>query len=115
MGLTASTVDVCNAIKQKLIDTKNTTGLEDIFYGDQTLIATTPIACVEPGPKQNVLSESAVYRKLNIEFTEYIIVYISKVTSTEINAEDADTLGEVLEGIIHQDRQLGGLLTHCYV
>lgn len=115
MGLTASLVEVNQALLDKLLTNKVALGLADAFYGDQDLINSTPVACVESGHKINNLDEMAVNRKLNIIFDTYIIIYASKVSSSEVNKKDSELFAEAIESFIHLDRTLGGLLIHCYI
>lgn len=116
MSPTNSLVGVAVAIKQKLIDHKADVGIElaDVFYGDQSKIATTPIACVEPDNKATMLRNQALARVTDLVFIVQVIVYEAVVDTTEANRIAADRRAEAIESLIHLDPQLGGLVTHGY-
>ena len=113
MSLTDSLVTVVDAVVAKLEAAADDLGLTDVFYGDQELIPRSPAACVETGTKDRSLRGAT--RRTDNAFTVYVLVYHSEVRSPQSNRRDADVLAESIETLLHQDKTLGGLVTHCYV
>jgi hypothetical protein len=113
MTLTASLAQVSEALFTKFETNKASLGIEAVYYGDQNRLPVTPALCVEPDAKQNTLKSAL--RVIAIEFKVYILIYHSSVTSPQDNRRAADALAEATETLIHADRTLGGLVTHCMV
>lgn len=114
MALSTSLVEVCDYMLDKMLDNKANLGLADAFFGDQNTIPTTPIVCIEPQMKTNILNESAAARKIDIEFRLFFLVYHSLIASPQENRRGADALAEAIETVVHSDRALGGLVIHGY-
>lgn len=108
-----SIVTLCQYIVDKLTDNAEALGLVDIYYGDQERIATSPAACVEPGPKNRDLQ--GANRRTENTITIYVIVYHSEIRSPQSNRKDADALAEAIEAVLHLDPTLGGYVRHSYV
>lgn len=113
MPLTASFVTVADKIFSILDTTKDTTGLMGVFYGDQQKLPTTPVACVEPDGKSNSLKGAP--RRIQVEYTVYILIYHSYIGSPEDNRKSADAMCETVEGLIHANPTLDGLVIHSMV
>lgn len=118
MALSNSIVELSEYWYDKLIDNKSNLGLADVFYGDQEKIPSTPVVCVEPGYKTNLLDLGAMARKLNIEFNLSFLIYHSFITSPQENRRGADLLAEAVESMVHSDKQAGtqpnNLVIHGY-
>jgi hypothetical protein len=88
------------------------TGIEDVFYGDQTMIPRTPALCLEPDGKKRELQ--GVPRRTENMYTMYIILYVSKVDDTQANARDALVLAEAVEDFLHADPTLDDRVIHSF-
>ena len=113
MPLTDSFVAVADKIFEILDTTKDSTGLMGVFYGDQQKLPTTPVACVEPEGKSNDLKGAP--RRIKVDFTIYVLIYHSYISSPEDNRKDADAMCETVEGLIHANPTLDGLVIHSMV
>jgi hypothetical protein len=114
MPLTDSLVVVTQYLFDKfnVQSVKDQFGLTDVFYGDQSLIPRSPAMCIESGPKDRQL-QGAMRRTQN-NISVFLLLYHSEIRSPQSNRKDADTLAEAIELFVHQDKTLGGLVTHCY-
>lgn len=83
-----------------------------IFYGDQEKFPATPAICVEPVSRMRDL-QGVSYRTDN-NFTVYVMVFVAKVQDNQVTRKQAQTLSEVIEGLLHVDAQLGGLLINSF-
>lgn len=113
MPLTTKLSVVCDALKTKVDVNAVTLGVKAVYYGDQTKLPTTPVVCVEPDEVSQELN--GVPRKTRVIIQAYLLVYHAAVTSPQTNRRQADILAESLVDLIHQDKDLGGLLIHCMV
>lgn len=111
-SLTDSLGTVTQYLFDKFDGTKDTYGLLDVFYGDQSLIPRSPCLCVEPGPKNRQVG--GVNRRSDNTFYVYLILYHGEVRSSQSNMKDVVTLAEQIETVVHADPRLGGLVTHCF-
>lgn len=119
MPLTNSLVAICDFLIESLNNTKSQTGIQAVHYGDQELIETTPVACIEPISKVFLPRQSAGSRMQDLEFNVAVIIYNSLITSTDVNRREADIVTEAVETVINSDRQMtrGGqdqLVIHCW-
>jgi hypothetical protein len=103
MSLLTSAAGYSLALQTKLTDPASTgvTGLQAVYYGDQDKIPTTPVACVEPGPKSK--QYKGVGRMSKIELTVFIYIYITTIQSPQLNLQQAVAVGELVEGQIDAD------------
>ena len=101
MALTASYVEIAEALVAKLEANSTALGLKGVFYGDQNKLPATPIVCVEPDIKDNVAMTPT--RNLTVEVLIFLIVYHSAVDSPQANRQASDTLAEAIEDLIHED------------
>lgn len=120
MPNTDSFVVVTKAIESKLklpasVATLGLDSAEDVTYGDQEKIPRTPFICVESGPKIRELSGIGGKGRTDNRFTVFIMCYISEVRSVQLNREEADTLAEQVELLLHEDVTLGGKVIHGFV
>jgi hypothetical protein len=90
-----------------------TTPVEDVFYGDQDRIRTTPTICVEPSDKTRSLTGAP--NMTENQFEVFILVYHNKVQDNQLTRKEVDQLAYEIEFLLHQDLQLGGLLIHGFV
>lgn len=112
--LSGSLVEICDFLFNKVVDNKANLGLADVFYGDQDRLPSTPVVCVEPGIKRNLLRQAAGGRMLDIVFELTLLSYHSFIQSPQENRRGADALAEAVEAVVHSDRQLGGRVIHGY-
>jgi hypothetical protein len=83
-------------------------GIQDAFYGDQTILPKTPAVCVAPGNKTRDWSGASL-RTENI-FETYVFVYFSKIQDVQLNTHGAQTLADAVEDWVMQDIKLGGIV-----
>jgi hypothetical protein len=110
--LTGSLELVCQYLFELLEANKDILQLEDVFYGDQDKLPRTPAACVEPGEKDRELK--GAQRMTRVTFRIYVLIYHSAVTSPQSNRRSADRTAEAIEGLIHSDPRMGGLVIHGF-
>ena len=114
MVMSGSLVAVCDYLFDKIVDNEVSLGVAATYFGDQEKLPTTPVVCVEPGIKRNLLRQAAGARMLDIVFELTLLVYHSFITSPQENRRGADALAEAVEAVVHSDRTLGGLVIHGY-
>jgi len=112
MPLTDSLVAVADVIYDKLTANMESLGLAGVLYGDQELLPSSPIACVESDNKTRDL-RGATRRTDNV-MTVFVLLYHSEVRSPQSNRRDSDLLAERVEALLHLDPTLGGIVTHSY-
>lgn len=113
MATTDSLVAVADAVKLMLENQSITLGLKDVFYGDQDLIPQFPAAAVE-GQNLSERPSDTGFSKMN-EFQVLVILYHSKIQDNQTTRREADLYAEAVKAVLNSDRQLGGLVTHCWV
>jgi hypothetical protein len=97
-----------------LIDTNQVAlGLADVWFGDQDRNPTTPCVAVEPGPKNREFN--GVPRRFEVTMDSYVLVYIERIQDTQQNVKDMLNVSEAVEGVLHANAQLGGLVVHSFV
>jgi hypothetical protein len=88
-------------------------GTPAVYYGDQSRIPVTPTACVDPGEKRQTLNGAP--RRVEINFTTYILLYHNPVKGVETLTKESDAIAEAIEDVIHTDAQMGGIVVHSLV
>lgn len=83
-------------------------GIQQVFYGDQTLLPKTPAVCVAPGNKTRSWS-GATLRTENM-FETYVFVYYGKIQDVQLNTHAAQTLADAVEDLVMADIKLGGIV-----
>jgi hypothetical protein len=84
-----------------------------VWYGDQTLLPTTPLLCVIPGPEAAV-PQGAGGRPMQMTFTTFVMVYYGKVQDQQLNIHASLTLANAVKRLVHTDPFLGGNVINCY-
>lgn len=109
--LTDSAEVIANYIYQMLLNPTNMTalGVNDVWYGDQSLLPRTPALCVNPGTKKREF-QGATFRTLNTIET-YVLVYFGVIQDIQLNLHAATTLADAIETLVHSDLKLGGNVT----
>lgn len=113
MPLTDSLKVVAEYLETLLETNKGSLGLQDIYYGDQSRIPRTPTACIDPGEKQQNLNGAP--RRVEINFTIYILLYHNPVKGVETLTKESDNISEAIENRIHLNPTLGGNVIHSLV
>jgi len=110
---TDSSEVVANYIYQKLLNPTNMAalGLQAVFYGDQTLLPSTPAVCVAPGEKRRDY-QGATFRTMN-NFQTYVWVYYGKMQDIQANLHSSTALADAIETLLHGDLTLGGNVISC--
>lgn len=108
---TDSVVEIAQAIMALLDDPA--LELEDVFYGDQTLLPRLPAACVEIGSKTRDI-QGVNLMTLNT-FTVYIMVYHGRVADAQVTKLQCDQKAEQIEAALHQDVRFGDLIINGFV
>jgi hypothetical protein len=97
---------VANYIFTMMQDNATALGVEDVWYGDQTLLPKTPAICVSPGDKKRIFQGSS-YRTLNT-FETYVMVYWGQIQDIQANLHSCTNLADDIETLVHSDLTLGG-------
>lgn len=105
-------------VYQKLVTNAGTLGLEGTFYGDQSRIPASPIACVEPDKK--TMDIVGAQRQVETDFRIYVLTYSAFVDSPDQNRREADQLAEKIAVLLNADpfcRDSGGNMqvNHSFV
>lgn len=108
--LTASLVEYTDKILEIIRANQESLSIHSIFLGDQEKLPGTPVVCVEPDTKANILKNAT--RGIEIQLRAQIIVYTAMLASPEQNRRDADVLAEDIETILHANPTLDGLVIH---
>jgi len=87
--------------------------IQQVFYGDQDKIPSTPVVCVEVNDKNRTMR--GMQKTYTIEMEIYVIVYHSKVGSPQDNRLGADIMSEQVEDLLHKDNRCGGLVIDSFV
>lgn len=103
-------VEITTALKTKVENAG--LGFHDVWIGDETLIPRTPAASILGGPKSRDIVETG-FTTMNT-FAATIVIYHAKLGSQNINRLECTELAESLEDVLHQDKQLGGLVFNSY-
>lgn len=113
MSLTDSVVEVTQYMYNLISSAKADLGLSDVFWGDQTRLPRYPVACVVAGNKTRELN--GLPRKTDVQIECYVVLYHGEVQSPQTNDQEASTLAEAVESLLHQDAQMGGKAIHSMV
>src|SRR5262245_37428517 len=105
---------LCDYWLNKFTTDQVTLGLADVFYDDQKQIPRTPTLCLVPDGKKRELAGVGGSGRPENRFSFYILLYVSKVADTQVNARDALVLAETIENYVHQDITSGGYLVHGF-
>jgi len=108
-----STLTFALNTKAIIDDAKGALGLKDVYYADQNRIPRTPAVCVEPAEKTRELN-GAPRRALTI-MRVYILVYHNPITSSQVAAQETDSLTEALETVLHADAHMNGTVIDSMV
>jgi hypothetical protein len=113
MVLTDSLVVVAQAVQAIVVANKTAWGIQDIYYGDQTLIPRSPAVCIETGEKVRELNGAP--RRVLVTLPVYLLVYHNALMpSSDTQRHDNDLLAETIEAELHNHKDLGGIVVHCY-
>ena len=100
--LTDDLTAVSEHIYELLLAAKDDLGLSAVYDGDQRLIGTTPVATVEAGSKVRELI--GVPTQTRVDMTVYVMLYVGKITDTQQNYRDVLALAQLVEDLIHSDK-----------
>jgi hypothetical protein len=109
MPNTDSTEVVTNYIYQMMqavAETFSPEQIQDVFYGDQTLLSKTPAICVVPGVKHREF-HGASLQTMNT-FETLVYVYYCKLQDVQLNTHGCVALADAIEKQVHSDITLGG-------
>lgn len=103
------------ALEKILTDNQEDLGLQDIFFGDQTLIARTPTACIEPNTVERIMNSTGFMTDNAV--TAFIMLYHGKVQDKQLNRVQCLQYAEAIARVIHtgDNKNLGGLVVHGYI
>lgn len=113
--LTTSIVTIAKALESLLNERKGDLGILAVYYGDQDMLATTPVVCVEPNMKENNLRRSGGGKMADPVITTDLLLYHGAVQSTQNNRLEADQFAEAVEAVIHEDFTLGGIIVYGHI
>lgn len=120
MTLICDIADFAAITKQVLDDKAAALGINAVFYGDQSRIPTTPVACVEPNTETSLLKGSGVTRATQVNLSCFVLLYGSIIQSGQINRAEVDQLAKEVKKVLNSDPKLqlaDGIerVIHCYV
>ena len=110
MTLTDSLVAIVDYQIDLLKSNAGLLGLNEVYYGDQNLIATVPAVCVEGQRKTRDMSGTS-FRSENLLRTT-LLVYYSQMQDVNATQRDVEILAEQIEEVLHTDQTMGGLVVH---
>jgi hypothetical protein len=113
MALTASISELARYTTDRFQNNLAALGLEAAYYGDQDKLPVTPVVCIEPSDKSRALNGAP--RRTLVEIDLYVLLYLTKVQSPQLNREQCDQLAEAVEAFLHADNNMGGRAIHSLV
>jgi len=113
LTLSDSLFDFSDYLFTILVDNQPELEIAEVTFGDVTQIIKTPLVCVEPVSKSRELAGAP--RAAQTELEAHVLLYHSRVSDSQDTAREVLQWAEGIETKIHQDRKLGGLVTHSMV
>lgn len=107
---------VAKAIQTLLEGNKLTLLLEDVLYGNHTLIPRNSAAVVMPmGKRRQLAGVSAPGGRTQNDLVVNIQLHWSRVGDEETERKACDDRGTAVERLIHTDPTFGGLIIHGFI
>lgn len=103
-------------LTQYLVDLFNadtTIGLSKVFYGDQLLIPSDKVLCIEPSVKRTEVT--GANRLTNVTFEVTCILYYMKVQNAESNRQGCDLMADAIANLLNSLNSINGNVMHSYV
>lgn len=100
--LSNSTLVIAKRYQEILTAAKVTLGLQDVWFGDQSIVPRTPAVCIEPGLKRRNFDGVPDMTMMNID--TIILLYHSQVIvngGQQQARSDAITFAEDIEEFLH--------------
>jgi hypothetical protein len=113
MTLITKNSELADYVVTLLTTNKTVLGLQDVYYGDQDLLPRSPAVCVEPNSKKQELNGAP--RRVRIELSVYVIIYVGAIATNQANRHASDELSEAVEAVLHADSQCGDRVIHSMV
>lgn len=114
-ALTASLADVGEALFNYYEENKSQLGLEDVWYGDQSLYPRVPCLAIEPLTVDRVLAGTGIGGQTDNRFTVYIYIYHGTLIEVQESRKTCDRLASDVEEATHKNLQLNGIIVHGYI
>lgn len=113
---TAKTSVLAEFMQNLLKTNKTSLGLQEVYYGQQSMIPVSPVVVVTPGEKtRDLAGVSAPGGRTDNWLTVYVDVLSSKVGSEEEIRKYLDELADSVEEFLHQDTTMEGYVIHGFV
>jgi hypothetical protein len=106
MPQTDSAEVVATALKAVIDAQATALGIQETFYGDQTILPKTPAVCVSPGNKSREFQGASLMTQNTFE--TYVYVYFGKIQDVQENLHSAQALADSIEPVVHANMTLGG-------
>lgn len=116
MALTKSSTAVAEALVNLFKDNFVAAGLnspDDVYYGDEVKIPRYPSIAVQPSVQTRKFTSTGM--KVDIDFTTFILVYHSSLSSPSELKREADERTEAIIDLLDQNRNLGGIVINGLV
>lgn len=94
-------------------DTLGFSSPDDIYYGDQARYPRTPSAAVQGSSLERELYQTGG-QTLN-DMSIFVMIFHSPYANLEVSQKQTDEFAEAVEGVLHQNRTLDGILIHSHV
>jgi hypothetical protein len=106
---------VCVYIQNLLLVHKDDANLklQDVFYGDESLLPKFPAVCVIPAGKRRESIGSPFYYR--VDHQVHVTIYHGGIRSGEINTQKTLQVAEAVEAVLHSDHTMGGNVVHGVV
>lgn len=95
------------------LENKTELGLQDVYYGDQTVIPRTPCLAVEGVEKVRELK--GIPFQTENTFQVSLLLYHAKVQSNEMTRKQCDAHAHEVEAALHEDVTFEGLVIWGFV
>lgn len=116
MAHTDDDTTVALAIRDLLEANKATLLLEDVLYGNHTMIPRNSAAVVmSMGKRRQLAGVASPGGRTQNDMMISIQLHWSRVGDEETERRAADNRGTVVERLIHEDTTLGGIIIHGYM
>lgn len=116
MPHTSDDTAVAQAIFNIIVANQATLLLDDVLYGNHTVIPHASAAVVTAlGKQRDLVGVVAPGGRTDNTLSIEITLHWSKVGDEATERKNADDRGTALETLIHQDTTVGGIIIHGYI
>jgi len=113
MNQTDSYLVVLNALEAYLNTRIVELGIKKVWYGNDNLIPETPAINLVPTLKRRVIAGTGAMTENTINVN--ITIFHSRLENPQVTRKECDALAEQVEGVLHENKHLDGLVIFSYV